>query len=122
MTTSAAGITASPKRDGLRPSRKRASSTGCWPMPDRQAFCRGGSRVMELYRALLGLYAAEFREEYGRELCLVLEDRRREQRSRAGLFLVWLHAVWGVLKEAPKERCHVIFQDLRYAVRILRKD
>ncbi len=30
---------------------------------------------MELYRALLRLYPADFREEYGRELCLVLEDR-----------------------------------------------
>src|SRR5436190_24008805 len=100
MTTSAAGITASPKRDALRPSRKRASSTSCWPMPDRQALCRGGSKVMEpdavrLYRVLLRLYPAEFREEYGRELCLVLQDRCREQHSRAGLLLVWLHAEWG---------------------------
>src|SRR5947209_6950860 len=78
--------------------------------------------AVRLYRVLLRLYPAEFREEYGRELCLVLQDRRREQRSRAGLLLVWLYAVWGVLREAPKEHCHVIFQDLRYAIRILRKD
>src|SRR5262249_12468823 len=32
------------------------------------------------------------------------------------------HAMWGVLIEAPKERAHMILQDLRYAIRVLRKD
>lgn len=33
------------------------------------------SGILRLYRGCLALYPAEFREEYGRELCLVFVDR-----------------------------------------------
>src|SRR5580693_9070341 len=81
-----------------------------------------GSGILRLYRGLLAFYPAEFREEYGRELCLVFADRWREQRSPAGLLMVWLEALAGIFREAPKEHKNMILQDLRYAVRIMRKD
>lgn len=80
------------------------------------------SKAIRLYQALLRLYPAEFRDEYGRELCLVLRDRYRQQRSALGVLLVWLHAAWGIAKEVPREHWHMILQDLKYAIRILRKD
>jgi putative ABC transport system permease protein len=80
------------------------------------------SGILRLYRGFLALYPAEFREEYGRELCLVFVDRWRDQRSPAGLLMVWLEALAGIFHEAPKEHWNMILQDLRYAIRIMRKD
>ncbi|HSS50706.1 MAG TPA: hypothetical protein VLX28_17340 [Thermoanaerobaculia bacterium] len=80
------------------------------------------AEVLRLYRGFLWLYPAEFRAEYGRELCLVFKDRWREERSPARLLWIWFHAVSGILTEAPKEHCQMIMQDLRYALRIMRKD
>jgi putative ABC transport system permease protein len=74
--------------------------------------------VLRIYRRCLALYPAEFRDEYGRELCLAFTDRWRAERSAR----VWLEEVGGILHEAPKEHLHVILKDLRYALRILRKD
>jgi len=76
------------------------------------------SRILRLYRKSLSLYPLEFREEY----CLVFSDRWREERSPAGLLIVCLEALAGVLREAPKEHWNMILQDLRYAIRILRRD
>ena len=73
------------------------------------------------FRALLWLYPTEFRDEYGRELTLVFADRYRSASSLPALVLVWLEAIAGVLFEAPKEHGRMIVQDVRYALRTLRK-
>ena len=78
--------------------------------------------ALRLYRGFLLLYPAAFREEYGRELCLVFRDQWRAQVSFAALLVVWFKALYGVLHEAPKEHYHMLVQDLRYAVRVLVKD
>ncbi|HLK68360.1 MAG TPA: ABC transporter permease [Bryobacteraceae bacterium] len=78
--------------------------------------------ILRLYRTCLGLYPAEFREEYGRELYMVFVDRWREVQSPLGMARVWLESLHGILHEAPKEHLHMILQDFRYALRILRKD
>lgn len=78
--------------------------------------------IVRFYRGCLALYPAEFRAEYGRELCLVFADRWREERTPAGRAVVCAEAVNGVLHEATKEHLHMIWQDLRYALRVLRKD
>lgn len=78
--------------------------------------------ALRLYRGFLLLYPADFREEYGRELCLVFRDQWRAQVSFAALLIVWLKALSGVLHEAPKEHYQMLVQDLRYAVRVLAKD
>jgi len=74
--------------------------------------------VLRLYRHCLALYPSEFRDEYAHELCLTFADRWREERSPR----VCLEGLSGILQEAPKEHFHVILKDLRYALRILRKD
>jgi len=78
--------------------------------------------ALRLYRGLLFAYPAAFRDEYGRELCLAFADRCRETRSPADMALVCAEAIFGILIEAPKEHLHMILQDFRYAIRILRKD
>src|SRR5277367_6511491 len=79
--------------------------------------------VVRLYQHFLRLYPAEFRDEYRRELSLAFLDRWREQKSSAvGLLFVLSHAIFGIFYQAPKEHYHVILQDLRYALRIFRKD
>jgi predicted permease len=74
------------------------------------------------YRRLLHLYPAEYRETYGRELCLVMADRWRDEASSIGRALIWLHAVAGVCLDAPREHGHALVQDIRGAFRYMRKD
>jgi predicted permease len=71
------------------------------------------------FRALLALYPGEFRDEYGRELSMVFADRYRDASSASERVLVWIEALFGVIREAPREHIHMIQQDLRYAVRVL---
>jgi putative ABC transport system permease protein len=78
--------------------------------------------ALRLFQPFLWLYPAEFRDEYKRELCLAFLDRWREERSFVGLLFVWLHAIFGIFYQAPREHYHMIVHDLRYAFRILRKD
>src|SRR5580658_8356129 len=78
--------------------------------------------VLRLYQSFLWLYPAEFRDEYRRELCLAFVDRWREEHSLAGSLFVWVHAIFGIFYQAPREHYHMIIHDLRYAFRILRKD
>jgi hypothetical protein len=78
--------------------------------------------ALRLYRGLLFACPAAFRDEYGRELCLAFADRCRDTRSLADMALVCAEAIFGILIEAPKEHLHMILQDFRYAIRILRKD
>jgi predicted permease len=71
------------------------------------------------FRLLLSLYPGEFRDEYGRELALVFADRYRDAPNAWQRALVWLEAIGGVLREAPREHAHVLMQDLRFAARVL---
>jgi predicted permease len=71
------------------------------------------------FRALLALYPGEFRDEYGRELAMVFADRYRDAMSAGERARVWIDALIGVLREAPKEHIHMLMQDLRYAVRTI---
>jgi predicted permease len=73
------------------------------------------------FQALLALYPAAFRDEYGRELALVFVDRYRDAGGQWERVRLWLEAVIGILAEAPKEHCRMILHDLRYAGRVLRQ-
>jgi predicted permease len=69
------------------------------------------------FRLLLSLYPGEFRDEYGRELALVFADRYRDANGTLERIGVWLEAIYGLLREAPKEHLHLLMNDFRYAVR-----
>jgi predicted permease len=55
-------------------------------------------------------------------MALVFADRHRAASTALERLLVWVEAVWGLVTQAPKEHAHMLLQDLRYAVRALRKD
>jgi putative ABC transport system permease protein len=78
--------------------------------------------VLTLYRACLRLYPGDFRDEYARELTLVLADRLRDESSAILRVLIVLHALLGILIEAPLEHLRVLAADARYAVRLLRRE
>jgi predicted permease len=73
------------------------------------------------FRALLWLYPAEFRDEYGREMAMVLADRYRRAANAWERGWILIEAAIGVLFHAPEEHFHMILRDLRYALRLLYK-
>ena len=75
--------------------------------------------MIRVFRLLLALYPGEFRDEYGRELALVFADRYRDAATGIERLQVFLQAVAGVLREAPKEHAQLVVQDLRYALRLM---
>jgi putative ABC transport system permease protein len=73
------------------------------------------------FRALLALYPASFRDEYGRELTLVFVDRYRTAASGWERARLWGEALIGILADSPREHHRMILQDLQYASRMLRQ-
>jgi predicted permease len=64
---------------------------------------------MRFYRALLYLYPASFRAEYGEEMCAVFAQRETP----------WFAAVWDTLVNAAAVHWDILRQDLRYTARTL---
>jgi putative ABC transport system permease protein len=70
-----------------------------------------------LFRALLRFYPKEFRDEYAAEMTQVFRDEwTADRRPRR-----WLELAADVARSAPKERAHVVLNDLRYAARTIRR-
>jgi putative ABC transport system permease protein len=75
-----------------------------------------------LFGAVLHLYPATYRDEYGKEMTLVLVDRLRgEQNVAAGVFVTF-GAIASVFADAPKQHALVLAQDLRLALRLIRRE
>ena len=79
------------------------------------------SRSTRAFDLLLSLYPGAFRDDYGRELSLVFRDRYRDSTGVWDRTRLWIEALAGIAAEAPKEHARMILQDLRYALRMLRK-
>ena len=77
--------------------------------------------MKRLYRMLLRLYPAGFREEYGEELERQFADDYREAAKRWERFGVGLRALADVAATAPGEIAREVWQDLRHATRVYRK-
>jgi predicted permease len=76
---------------------------------------------MGLYRALLHLYPASFRAEYGDEMAAIFAERRRDA---AGLFSVaslWLETVADVSVNALHAHADLLRQDLAFTARTFRR-
>jgi predicted permease len=73
--------------------------------------------MMRFYHALLRLYPAAFRAEYGEELCAVFADSVRQSSRGRAVF----DALADVLPNAAAVHFDVLRQDLRYAVRTARR-
>ncbi|MEO8679425.1 MAG: ABC transporter permease, partial [Vicinamibacterales bacterium] len=70
--------------------------------------------IMKLYRALLRLYPASFRAEYGDEMCAVFA---RDLKARGAA--AWLAAIADTAVNATRVHLDITRQDLRYAIRSL---
>jgi len=79
-------------------------------------------RARRLFGAVLYLYPASYRDEYGREMTLVLLDRLRGERTAAARGLVLVAAVAAVLTDAPRQHAVVLAQDLRLALRLIHRE
>jgi putative ABC transport system permease protein len=75
---------------------------------------------VRLYRALLHLYPASFRAEYGEEMAAVFRQTLRDS-SPAGRPLVWIAAVAELMINAAAVHWDLLRQDLRYTARTLRR-
>ncbi|HEV7507913.1 MAG TPA: ABC transporter permease [Thermoanaerobaculia bacterium] len=74
---------------------------------------------MRLYRALLHLYPASFRGEYGNEMAAVFAMRRRQASGLLAVLALWIAAPFDVLINAIATHWDVLVQDLRYTQRTL---
>jgi putative ABC transport system permease protein len=73
--------------------------------------------ALRLYRLLLRLYPAQFRQDYEREILLAFRREWEWQSGHVGAFLYFMTAITGILLNAPKEHMEMLFDDLRYAWR-----
>jgi putative ABC transport system permease protein len=73
---------------------------------------------MKLYRWLLNLYPARFREEYGGPLEQQFLDDYRETRTTRARFKLWLSALRDLAWSIPVELAHELRQDLAHSVRV----
>jgi predicted permease len=72
---------------------------------------------MRFYRALLRLYPAAFRAEYGEELCAVFAERLRQGSKLSAI----LSALADVIPNAIAAHFDILRQDLTYAARTFRR-
>ncbi|MEP6915197.1 MAG: ABC transporter permease [Acidobacteriota bacterium] len=74
---------------------------------------------MRAYRALLHLYPASFRREYGEEMCAIFARDRRGARGPLDRVMLWGGAIRDVLGNAVMVHGDILRQDLRYTARTL---
>jgi predicted permease len=77
-----------------------------------------------LFRALLRLFPADFRGDFGDEMSADFRDQRLDAWQRhgvGGLMRVWLSTILDALKRAPREQAAVLAEDAAFAGRIMRK-
>jgi putative ABC transport system permease protein len=77
--------------------------------------------MARLYRLLLKLYPARFREEFGAPLERQFADEYRDAETAAGRAWLWLRALADLAVTIPAEFAREVAEDLRYAARVYRK-
>jgi predicted permease len=74
-----------------------------------------------MYRWLLRLYPASFRNEYGPEMAAVFARERRDTRTAPGMAALWLRVIADTCVTAAGIHRDILRQDLRYTLRTLRR-
>ena len=77
--------------------------------------------MTQLYRLLLKLYPARFREEFSAPLERQFSDEYRDAESLTDRVRLWLRTLSDLAVTVPREFCREMGQDLRYAARVYRK-
>ncbi len=72
-----------------------------------------------MYRWLLRLYPASFRDEYGGEMQAVFARQQRDARTPAARAVLWLRTVADTCVSAAVVHWDILAQDLRYSARTL---
>lgn len=75
----------------------------------------------KLYRKLLKLYPASFREEYEAPMDRDFRDDQREAHSWNEHARLWIHTLCDFAISAPRELVRELGQDLHFAVRVYRR-
>lgn len=83
---------------------------------------RADRAALAAFQALLHLYPASFRDEYGREMTLVFVDGLRQDPNAAARVLSTVVALFGVLLDAPRQHAALLAQDLGLTVRLMRRE
>jgi putative ABC transport system permease protein len=83
---------------------------------------RGERRAQRVFAAVLHLYPGSYRDEYGREMTLVLLDRLRGEATASARLVVLVAAVAAVVADAPQQHALVLVRDLRLALRLFRRE
>ena len=76
---------------------------------------------MRLYRALLHLYPASFRAEYGDEMAAIFAERRRDAGGVLSAAVLWLETLADIAANALRAHGDLLRQDLAYAARTMRR-
>jgi putative ABC transport system permease protein len=79
-------------------------------------------RARRLFEGVLHLYPSSYRDEYGREMTLVLLDRLRDEPAAPARLVALFAAVASVVADAPRQHASVLAQDLRLALRLIRRE
>jgi putative ABC transport system permease protein len=83
---------------------------------------RGERWARAVFAAVLHLYPAPYRDEYAREMTLVLVDRLRGEHTAVARIIVFVGAVAAILADAPKQHALLLTQDLGLALRLIRRE
>jgi predicted permease len=75
----------------------------------------------KLYRKLLKLYPASFRDEYEIPMDRQFRDEQRDAQRWSAHARLWFQALCDVALTAPRELAHELGQDLHFALRVYRR-
>jgi putative ABC transport system permease protein len=77
--------------------------------------------VAKLYRKLLKLYPASFRQEYEGAMTRQFRDEQSDAQGWKENSRLWLHALYDIAVSAPRELVRELSQDSRFALRVYRR-
>src|SRR2546427_8651174 len=100
-----------------RAPKRRASSTRSRSRAERR--CSNMSRAERIFRALLRLFPAEFRGDFGDDMAATFTDQRRDVLARGGAraaLRLWWETLHGILTTAPREHLDLLRGDVRDAL------
>jgi putative ABC transport system permease protein len=75
-----------------------------------------------LFRALLRLFPSEFRGDFGEEMTADFREQRQEIDGKPReVRRLWIRTALDLLRRAPREHLDVVWRDVVYALRVLRR-
>ncbi|HLG53727.1 MAG TPA: ABC transporter permease [Vicinamibacterales bacterium] len=75
-----------------------------------------------LFRALLRLFPSEFRGDFGEDMTADFRDQRLEIDGKPReVRRLWIRTAMDLLRRAPREHLDVVWRDVVYALRVLRR-